>query len=377
MSIFEKPIHRLTRRIEAGFHGRGPSPFFSLQTLLHVLSFAYAAVMRFRARFYETGILPTRRLPCRVISIGNICVGGTGKTPMTVMLAACLKELGYRVVVISRGYRGRLEHSGGIVSDGRSIIAGPEDAGDEPVLMARLLRGVPVLVGGDRYAVGVRAIERFQPDVIVLDDAFQHMRLKRDLNLVLLDRRSPFGNRHVLPRGPLREPLSALERAHAVVYTRCENAAGITRRDDVPRSVPQFRTRYVPVIRLIESGADSEISETGNIDFLKGKRAVAFAGLANNRQFFESLEKTGCMLEKAFSYADHRRYDPSDMEAVIAAAIQANADVLATSFKDYVKLGFVRTWPLPLVVIDATIDLGEETNCFKRFVLRSLGLPAN
>ena len=205
--------------------------------------------MCLRARLYEKGVLPSKTLPCRVVSIGNLISGGTGKTPMTILVARMIRDMGYRVVVLSRGYRGRMEKTGGVVSDGRTIFKGPDDAGDEPYLMARILTGIPVVVGQRRYEAGMMAVKRFKPDVIVLDDAFQHLRLKRDLNLVLLDSRSPFGNGHMLPRGLLREPLSALRRAHAVVYTRSEQALTAPIRDRLRRHQPIFYTTHHLIIR--------------------------------------------------------------------------------------------------------------------------------
>ena len=142
MTRFKTLIERLRCRIETIARGTSPTPFFSTEAVLFVLSVGYGGLMRLRARLYEKGVLASKTLPCRVVSIGNLISGGTGKTPMTIMVARMIRDLGFRVVVISRGYRGRLEDKGGIVSDGETIFKGPEDAGDEPCLMARLLKGV-------------------------------------------------------------------------------------------------------------------------------------------------------------------------------------------------------------------------------------------
>ena len=176
MTRFKVSIERLRNRISATASRSGPSPFFSMQTALLVLSLAYGAVIRIRARLYEVGLLPSKTLPCPVVSVGNIITGGTGKTPMTIFVAQLLRDKGCRVVVISRGYRGQMEASGGIVSDGKRIFKGPGEAGDEPYLMARVLKGIPVVVGKRRFDAGMMAIEYFQPDVIVLDDGFQHLK---------------------------------------------------------------------------------------------------------------------------------------------------------------------------------------------------------
>ncbi len=217
-------IDRIADRLESALQTADPVPALSVETGLRWVSYAYGFLMRARARLYQDGILAARRLPCRVVSIGNITAGGTGKTPMTIRVAKMIRDQGYRVAVISRGYRGRLEKRGGIVSDGSTILVGPRDAGDEPYLMASLLEGIPVVVGSRRYEAGLLTVAHFRPHVIVLDDAFQHLRLQRDLNILLLDSRAPFGNGHVLPRGRLREPLRALGRAHVFVLTRCQES---------------------------------------------------------------------------------------------------------------------------------------------------------
>ena len=286
----------------------------------------------------EKGVLPSKTLPCRVVSIGNLISGGTGKTPMTILVARMIRDMGYRVVVLSRGYRGRMEKTGGVVSDGRTIFKGPEDAGDEPYLMARILTGIPVLVGQRRYETGMMAVKRFKPDVIVLDDAFQHLRLKRDLNLVLLDSRSPFGNGHLLPRGLLREPLSALRRAHAVVYTRSEQALTAPIRHRLPRHQPVFYTSHHPIIRKTDQEDGRFAYDASNISLLKGKKAVAFAGLADNAQFFDSLEQAGCVLVRRFSFPDHHRYGGNDWVRIAAAAGSKGADMVVTTAKDFVKI---------------------------------------
>ncbi len=195
-------------------------PPFALNLLLMLLSKAYGAGVLLRRDGYASGFLKAKKLPCTVISIGNLTTGGTGKTPMTIYVAERVRRLGYRVAVISRGYKGTAEKSGGIVSDGSAIRMDPVTAGDEPFLLAASLKDIPVLVGHDRYQSGMHAINRFQTEVVILDDAFQHLALFRDLNLLLLDSSLPFGNGHLLPRGTLREPTSALRFSDALVMTR-------------------------------------------------------------------------------------------------------------------------------------------------------------
>ena len=189
--------------------------------LLTLLSFVYALILQLRVLVYKAGLLRSFRLPCPVISVGNLTVGGTGKTPMTLYLARWFMDRGKRVVILSRGYGGSLEGTIRIVADGSTILLSPGDAGDEPYLLANSLPGVMVVIGSDRYQAGCLALERLNPDIFILDDGFQHLRLKRDLNLLLLDCEKPFGNGRTLPAGILREPVSAIERADLVIFTRC------------------------------------------------------------------------------------------------------------------------------------------------------------
>lgn len=331
--------------------------------------------MRLRAFLYAMGVLPSKTLDCRVVSIGNIIAGGTGKTPMTIFVAQRIRDMGYRVVVISRGYRGRLENTGGIVSDGKTIFQGPEAAGDEPYLMARVLRDIPVVVGKRRYEAGLLAVKRFKPDVIVLDDAFQHLRLRRDLDLVLLDSRRPYGNGHMLPRGLLREPPAAVRRAQAIIFTRSDPQAGIPATpESLPAQRPVFYAAHTPKIRTIQPGTGNLLTETKQISLLKGKRIVAFSGLADNAQFFDALRKVGCTLVHTFSFSDHQRYDDSDLDRIVETAQDKGADLVVTTFKDHVKIESGKHLPVTVVAVDAVIKLAGHEDRFSRLIAEALNL---
>jgi tetraacyldisaccharide 4'-kinase len=364
MTRIQTYLEPFRRRIETAAKGNDSAPFFSLETALLIVSVMYGGLVRFRARLYEKGLLPSKALPCRVVSIGNLIAGGTGKTPMTIMVAQRIRDLGYRVVVVSRGYRGRMESAGGIVSDGATIFKSPDDAGDEPYLMARILKGIPVVVGKDRYAAGLLAVRRFNPDVIVLDDAFQHLRLKRDLDLVLLDSRLPLANGHLLPRGLLREPVAALRRAHAVIFTRSNPALRPSIPDALAGRRPVFHTMHVPVIRNTRQAGGALVTETMDIACLKGKKTVAFAGLADNAQFFDSLERAGCNLVGQFSFADHHRYRRDELDRIAEAARTTGADVIATPFKDFVKIENDNPWPVKLVAVDVNLQLTHAEDSY-------------
>ena len=361
-------VEHLQGRVLSAIGKTESTPAFSFEAVLLLLSLVYDGIMRLRARLYAAGILPSRSLPCRVISIGNITSGGTGKTPMTIFVAEQLRAMGYRVVVISRGYRGRLEATGGVVSDGETVFLGPDDAGDEPALLARVLKGIPVLVGRRRYEMGRLAVDRFKPDVIVLDDAFQHMGLQRDLNLVLLDGRSPFGNGHLLPRGPLREPPTALKRAHTVLYTRCDQFYKISRPRELPGDLPVFATRHVPTIRTPENEDDLFLLESNNLDLLRNKNVVAFAGLGDNQQFFDSLKPFGCRLARTFSFEDHHWYSFVETKQLAESAKILHVDAVVTTGKDFVKIADFNMWPCKLIVVDVKIEVPDAEDRLRKFI---------
>jgi tetraacyldisaccharide 4'-kinase len=357
-------MERVRSRLDVIARTREPSSVFSLATLLLMISKVYGGALCLRRHLYAWGVLPAVSLPCRVISIGNIVAGGTGKTPMTVCVARMLRDAGVRVAVVSRGYRGTMETAGGVVSDGRTIFAGAADAGDEPYLMARLLPDVPVIVGRNRYRSGQTAVERFDTQVVVLDDAFQHLRLQRDVDLVLLDGRSPLGNGHLLPRGLLREPVSALQRARAIVYTRCNMTGPPASVGHRSATAPSFLTVHQPVIRRPGRGADPFIRDAGDLSDLTGRHALAFAGLADTAQFFLSLERAGCILDKTIAFGDHHHYRRADLKRIAETARETGADVLVTTLKDFVKFEDHDGWPLPVVVVDVEIHFKKGAGRF-------------
>lgn len=348
--------------------GRGALSGFLLQLSAH----AYGAGLKGLQGLYGQGLLKIHKLPCRVVSIGNITVGGTGKTPMAIYTARLVQALGYRVAVVSRGYKGAAEKSGGIVSDGRRIRMTPKTAGDEPYLLAQSLKDIPVLVGRDRFQSGMTAIREFATEVVMLDDAFQHIRLERDIDLVLLDDRRPFGNGRLLPRGALREPADALRRCDAVILTRCLKESTATYavvRKMFPRR-PVFKSRHVPaIVRVIGAeGADEGPPPAMGPNDLKRLRVFAFSGLADNRNFRDSLTDMGCQVSGRSGFPDHHPYTEADLNAVLHSARESGAEALATTEKDFTKISGRIRWPLKLIVIGVQASFGEEAPVFRDFI---------
>ncbi|MEC7641737.1 MAG: tetraacyldisaccharide 4'-kinase, partial [Nitrospinota bacterium] len=188
--------------------------------LLRAVSIIYKTLLIIRLWCYRSGVLRTRKLDCRVISVGNLTLGGVGKTPMVMMIAEALRRQGRKPAILSRGYKGNSLDAVNVVCDGERILLSSEMAGDEAVMMARRLKNIPILTGSNRYLTGQHALRHLDADTLILDDGFQHLCLYRDLNILLLDHRHPFGNGALFPAGDLREPVDEIRRAHILCITR-------------------------------------------------------------------------------------------------------------------------------------------------------------
>jgi tetraacyldisaccharide 4'-kinase len=330
-----------------------------LHIFFYLLSLLYGGAVRCRNLLFDTGILKQDQIGCPVISVGNITVGGTGKTPMVMLLAGMLKNRGLRPAVLSRGYGGNRTADVIVVSDGTRFLAGPQEAGDEPVLIARRLKDVPVLVGPKRAITGRHAFTHFSPDVILLDDGFQHRYLKRDMDIVLLDGRMPQGNGHLLPRGPLREPLSAVGRAGVIAFTRWEAGFAELTDPEIAGLMPDrlvLHTRIRPVSLVLPGREELPLS------FLEGKRVFAFAGIARPDSFRQTIESLGGMVAGFMAFPDHHRYRPEDLDRIENAAGQTRSDVVLCTEKDLVKLSELPKLPSGIcgLVIETEILEGRE-----------------
>ncbi|MDA8125525.1 MAG: tetraacyldisaccharide 4'-kinase [Deltaproteobacteria bacterium] len=322
----EETIQRLWKEEQPGGRDR------ILRSILHLLSLPYGIAMAARNRLYDGGILRQERLPCRVISVGNLTVGGTGKTPMVIFLANLLKTRGRRPAVLSRGYGGSAQGPVNVVSDGNRICMNWREAGDEPALIARAIEGVPVLTGPARALTGRTALERFGADCLILDDGFQHRALHRDLDIVLIDAARPFGNGYILPRGPLRESPQELRRAHLIVRTgSAEGSVDASLLPDLP--LPSFRGTHQPVA-LVEA-------DTGRVRplaDLQGRKVCAFAGIGRPESFRKSLTELGADIKAFRAYPDHHPYASADLDLLRQLAGETGADRIVTTEKDGVRL---------------------------------------
>ena len=319
---------------------------------LRVVALLYGGLLRCRARGYRTGFLRSRNLDRPVISVGNLAVGGTGKTPLTMLLARLLAGQGRRVAILSRGYGGSYGGRPRIASDGRSILMTAGEAGDEPLLLARELPGVAVVVGHDRYEAGRLAERELDPDVFLLDDGFQHLGLRRDLDILLLDGRNPFESGRVLPAGLLREPAPAARRADLIVLSRCGEGEPLPAA--LPAGVPVLASRH-----LLTGVTPVEGGECRPLSYLYGEQVFAFAGIAEPQRFFAGLAEAGVPLVGSLSLPDHARYDQGRVEGLRRLFRGTGATCFVTTAKDAVKLepwrkilGRVWVARLELVLID-------------------------
>jgi tetraacyldisaccharide 4'-kinase len=301
-----------------------------LRMVLVPASLVYALLQRLRADLYRSGALNARRLPRPVISVGNITVGGTGKTPVTAYIARQLLAQGVRVAVLSRGYGGSREGETAIVSDGVNILLSASECGDEPFLLARGIPGLMVIIGPDRFDAGLLALERLKPDIFLLDDGFQHLRLHRDLNLLLLDYTRPFGNGWTLPAGLLREPIRAANRADLVIRTRCPEraAAGV-----VLPGIPQCNARH-----LLGDAVPLDGGDAVQLDAMRGKKILAFAGIAEPGLFFDELRGRGLDLAATIDFPDHVAYGTAAVQRLTDKCAASGAEIILTTEKDGVKL---------------------------------------
>jgi len=332
-----------------------------LLTPLYLLSLPYGWAVRLRGSAYSIGLLRGKRLSCPVISVGNITVGGTGKTPLVMALARRLMEREISVAILSRGYRGR-KASGSVVSDGQKILLTPEESGDEPHLMARSLKGIPILVGKDRFVTGQMALQRFGIRGFLLDDGYQHLRLRRDLDIVLIDSRIGFGDHHLLPRGILREPLSGLRRAQVFILTKVEDPEGCkpleARLREIHPGAEICHSHYVPTGLV---GPKEEWEEIGGV---KGKKAFALSGVADPKYFSFLLRKCGLEIVGERIFPDHHSYRSEDLTSIKETVNKF--DYLVTTEKDMVKLFKFKIGPVPLRALRIELKIWEESEFYGR-----------
>ena len=323
-----------------------------MNPLLLPLSAGFRFGVFLRQAAYKQGWLKTRRLSRPVASIGNLTLGGTGKTPLVMLAARTLMRRGWKPSILTRGYGRGSKADLIVVAPELTRRADAREIGDEPALLARALPEVPIVVCADRFQGGQMAEERFQVDVHILDDGFQHLALERDLNLVVLDATQEISNWRLLPAGRQREPLAALRRAPIVVITRVD--AGN------PEPLEQLILKVHPAAKVFRSttkltGMMEALSgEVVSGNEIRAEKVTAFCGIGNPRAFFADVRRWGFKLAAEDAFPDHHVYSEQELRRLVACAQHKGAAALLTTEKDAVK--FPSNWKPELPILACTIE---------------------
>ncbi len=342
-----------------------------LRAFLTTLSQIFAVAVQSRIWCYRTRLLRDRTLGCLVVSVGNLTVGGTGKTPVVEKFARALAQRGRRVAILSRGYKSAkrpllerlvIKLTGlekltppRVVSDGESLLLDSHQSGDEPYMLASNLKNVIVLVDKDRVKAGKYAIEKLQADTLLLDDGFQYLHLKSRLNLVLIDRTNPWGTGHMLPRGTLREPIRNLSRASYVFVTKCDGS-------DIGPLRDQIRLLN-PTAEIIECAhrplylQDVFTGERKPLEFLRDLDIASLSGIAAPEGFEQSLETLGANLICSHRFADHHRYSQQEIINVINRSHKSGAKAVITTEKDAVRFPLVERRDVSIYFMRVEIEI--------------------
>ncbi len=335
------------------------------KALLAPAALVYEALVSARAKAYEAGLASVNKVEVPVISVGNITVGGTGKTPVTMYLAKQLIDQGHKVGILSRGYNRKSKSEYIVASDGEKILCPVEDCGDEPYMMALEVPQAIVICGRSRSSIARLAIDQYKCDVLLLDDGFQHILLHRDINIALLDYADDLANEQLLPAGRLREPASALTRATHVIITKvplCADSNKIERIKNIVR-------KYSPNCLIYASRFKLE-----NSLFTQNKSAVAFAGIARPDQFFQDLDdpELKITLLATLPFADHRWYDDFDIKKIQNSLEKSRTDIGLTTKKDLARLASRKLEPQVARLLEKTVGIGLEVEWIGESLILSI-----
>lgn len=344
-----------------------------LRGLLYALSFVYERIVQLRLFLYRHRIFRERTLGCLVISIGNLTVGGTGKTPIVEKFADALRTGGRRVAILSRGYKS-VPHPGSkkrgskngaqpprVVSDGKSLLLDSLTAGDEPYMLANNLKDVIVLVDKDRVKSGLFAIKELKADTLLLDDGLQYLHLKHRLDIVLIDRQAPFGNEYLLPRGTLREPPRNLRRASYIFITKCTGEPN----DQLIARIREYN-RTAEIIECAHQPLHLQNVFTGErlpLEQLRGEFIGSLCGIAQPDSFEDGLKKLGARIELSKRYTDHHRYTEAELQSFINRCLRRDLTMSVTTEKDAVRFPRLMNPEVPIYFLRVEIKIlsGHES----------------
>jgi tetraacyldisaccharide 4'-kinase len=348
----------------------------TLRVLLKGFSLLFSMIVQVRLKLYKHRIIRPNTLGCQVISVGNLTVGGTGKTPVVEVFARNLQQQGRKVAILSRGYKskemsfrekmiqrvttGKIETPPRVVSDGKRLLLDSWTAGDEPYMLASNLPEVAVVVDKDRVKAGKYAIKELGCDTLILDDGFQYLKLGHRLDIALVDRTNPFGHGHLLPRGLLREPMRNIKRAGFIFITKCGDAGE-------PELKEELR-RLNPVAEISECRHAAKYlkdvfgEQTYPLEKLKGMKIAAVSAIAVPESFEEALKSFGAEIVYTRRFADHHRFSQQEIINTINRSIKLGAEAILTTEKDAVRFPFVDRRDIPVIYMRVQIEMlsGEE-----------------
>ena len=350
--------------------------------VLYIFSLVYKGLVNLRLLGYDLGFSGKERLNCFVISLGNITVGGTGKTPTAQRLAKEIRDMGYRVVILNRGYRAKFYGEVGIVSDGKSLKMDAAEAGDEAYMLAKHLPNVPVLIGARRAVSGQYAIENFGAEVVILDDGYQHWQVIRDLDILLIDAVSVFGNGHLLPRGTLRESMSHISRADVCLMTKVDQA-GEGSRELIRETIRKYNSAaqivesiHKPRCLIPLAEWSTNLSGDGvSVDTISGRRVMAVSAIGNPASFERTLRDLGAEIISSLRYPDHHDYTIMEMEDILRQADSFAAEMIIVTEKDAVKIPDEvarENWRIPIFVISVEVTFQVGAAEFEELLRRRL-----
>ncbi len=333
-----------------------------IRILLMPLSWFYRAVIWIRNYCWTSGIFKQKRLSCTVISVGNIVVGGTGKTPAVAAIAKLLQNEGFQVAVLLRGYRRHSSEEITVVSNGEDLLCSREESGDEADMLARQLPNIPIIVGKQRYLTGKAAIDRFKSNVLILDDGFQHRQLARDVDILTIDATQPYGTGALLPIGTLREPISALQRADIILLTRTDavdtNIAKLKAElNRLAPNTPILESKHQPTSLYWLNYTDKHTKMP--IENLTNKRLLAVCGIGNPDAFVATLGQYHPEAVELYAFPDHHVYTESDLQKIQYQMQLCGAEWVVTTQKDEQKLASLST-KLPIVVLAIELVITED-----------------
>lgn len=335
----------------------GSLPLFLVRTVLRILSYFFLLAYYLRALLYKFKLIKSKRLKAKVISVGNITLGGTGKTPLVIYIGKRLKKQDENFAILTRGYKRKNKKM--VEIPGEKVNW--QKVGDEPYMLSSELPDVPIFINKNRYRAGKEALRKHKTRIFILDDGFQHWRLERDVNIMMIDCLNPFGGGRLFPAGFLREPLSALKRADLFVLNRVDQVTNI---EDIKQVLNKYNPDALKVesLYLLDSIKNFLDNSLVDVEALKGKGVAAFSGIANSLSFEKTLDQLRIKTIKHFEFSDHFPYREEDISKLEEDSLNLGAQAILTTEKDAVRIPKVKHLRIPLYVIKIKLKMtkGEE-----------------